>query len=442
MQLFNFTPKASKKAAVPSLPPSARTAEMEAAILRWEEIFLGQGDWRSPKRPRTLALAASCSQYLSRLICGELELSLGDSPRAKFLKAAFDKEVAPQLPMALQQALATGSVALKPYVEGDKLKLEWLGSHSFYPAAGGGMVFLSRSAANGKEYLRSEYHRFAEGRYCISSAAYACDPAGRPTHPVDLSKVPAWKDSPAELAIEGLEQPLYAIWRLPLANTVDGSAEAVGLFANGEGLLRDMDRLYNDYCFEFETARRKVILREDTLRMKRDGSPVLPHWEHADDVFLPLDFGGDSQPFSDYSPAIREQPYREALNQLLRLFERSCGLSEGTFSLGEKGAITATQVISQDRRTYYTVREIQTQGKAAMEELLSAMDALCSLYGIGGEGAYEATVTFGDGIFEDSAVEFERRLKLVDLGMKPELLLSWYFGSSEEGAKQMMKGSE
>lgn len=49
------------------------------------------------------------------------------------------------------------------------------------------------------------------------------------------------------------------------------------------------------------------------------------------------------------------------------------------------------------------------------------------------------SITFGDGVLEDTEKEFQRRLQLAQAGFyKPELLLSWYFGCSEEKALTMM----
>ena len=186
-----------------------------------------------------------------------------------------------------------------------------------------------------------------------------------------------------------------------------------------EDCLESIDKIYNDYCYEFLSARRKLILREDALRLDKNGRPVLPHTEGADDVYLPLDLAGDSAAFGDYTPNIREESYRNALNQLLRCYEAQCGLSAGSLSMDERGALTATEVLAQDRRTYYTVSSIQQQGRAALEQLAAAMDALMSLYGMG-RGEYRLSIRFGDSLMEDVGSEFARRLKLVELGMKPE----------------------
>lgn len=439
------------KGKVPSslLPPSARSREMEQAIQRWQDMICGKGWWLSRKRPRSLQLAALSCQYLSRFVTAELEVSVTGkeaavSDKAALLQDCLQNDVFPNLSQAVQTVAAGGQAIWKPYVSGGRLKVECLRADQFYPVADakGGMVFLSYCEQNGKQYLRSEYHRMQPQGYQISNRAYLCDFSGRPQREVALATVKEWEELEAEIGIQGLEQPLWARWSLPFTNCIDGSGEAVAMFAAGETCLADLDRLYNDYCYEFESARRKLILREDALRMDNNGRPILPQSEGADDVYLPLDLPGDSSmAFGDYTPEIRENSYRQAINQLLRLYELQCGLSSGSFSLDEKGALTATEVISQDRRSYYTVCEVQRQGKAALEQLVQALSALCDLYDLA-EGDYELSVCFGDSIFEDTATEFERRWKLVELGMKPELLLAWYFGKNEEVARAMLQNQE
>ena len=58
-------------------------------------------------------------------------------------------------------------------------------------------------------------------------------------------------------------------------------------------------------------------------------------------------------------------------------------------------------------------------------------------------GKYEISFTFGDGVLEDTEKEFARRKQLVDGGyMKPEKLLAWYFGVSEEEAAEMIPAQQ
>ncbi|MDE5885822.1 MAG: hypothetical protein K2H29_12205, partial [Oscillospiraceae bacterium] len=47
----------------------------------------------------------------------------------------------------------------------------------------------------------------------------------------------------------------------------------------------------------------------------------------------------------------------------------------------------------------------------------------------------EITCTWGDSVLEDTDKEFQRRLQLVTSGnLKPEKMIAWYFGCSEEEA--------
>ncbi len=428
------------------LPPSARSKAMEDALEQWFRIFQGQPDWLSHKRPRTLKLAAASTQYLARLVCAELQLQAEGGERAQLLQEALEQSLLPQLPSAVQLAMVGGAVALKPYVKEGRLALECLGAQHFSPVLSKDgreqMAFFSYCSLEKQQYLRVELHSFEEGLYHISNRAYLCDSSGKARKQVSLEHIPPWKDVQEDLYIQGLNAPLYAIWRMPFSNSVDGSEQPVSLYASAVQVLEDIDRLYNDYCYEFASARRKMILREDALRMKRDGSPILPHSDGADDVFLPLDMPGETAAFGDYTPDIRESAYRQALAQLLRLYEMLCGVSAGSFSMEENGALTATEVIAKDRKTYYTVQEIQQQGRAALSQLCEAMDALASLCDLGKQSHWKLNISFGDSVFEDSDKEFQRRLKLVELGMKPELLLAWYFDRSEEAARDMMKKEE
>lgn len=51
------------------------------------------------------------------------------------------------------------------------------------------------------------------------------------------------------------------------------------------------------------------------------------------------------------------------LKAILHMVENQCHLSPGTLAIDERtGAVTATQIISQDRTTYNTCTAIQQQG--------------------------------------------------------------------------------
>ena len=77
-----------------------------------------------------------------------------------------------------------------------------------------------------------------------------------------------------------------------------------------------------------------------------------------------------------------------------------------------------------------------------LDNLLYAMDVITTLYGLAPEGAYEKSVTWGDGILEDTEAEYQRRWAQVLAGkLRPELFMSWYYGCTEEEALEMIPNS-
>ena len=154
-----------------------------------------------------------------------------------------------------------------------------------------------------------------------------------------------------------------------------------------------------------------------------------------------LDTGEGGQPFDDYTPEIRVEAYQKAIDVQLRLIERQCGFTEGTFTLDVRtGRMTATQVTSDDRDTYSTIKSIQDRGlKQGLEDVIYIYNVYATLGDLAPAGDVEPSVTFGDSVFEDTGTEFGRRKQLVDGGyLKPEKLISWYFGCSDEEALSYM----
>ncbi len=151
---------------------------------------------------------------------------------------------------------------------------------------------------------------------------------------------------------------------------------------------------------------------------------------------------GAQKLYDDYTPEMRIEAYQRALNVQLRLLESQCGFSVGTFSFDVRGgdAKTATQVLAEDRTTFNMVRAIQEQGlRQGLCDLVYIYAAYAHLYKLGpakGRGTITPWVHFGDSVFEDTAMEFARRKALADAGLlRAEKLLSWYFGISEETAR-------
>lgn len=123
------------------------------------------------------------------------------------------------------------------------------------------------------------------------------------------------------------------------------------------------------------------------------------------------------------------------LDKLLKRIEFNCYLSYGTLSDPQNVDKTAEEIKASKQRSYSAVCDIQKALQRALSHLVWVMDLYASLYNLAPRGEYMTSFTWGDGVMENTDTEFVRRKGLVDGGyLKPEKLLAWYFGISEEDA--------
>ncbi len=404
---------------------------MREQIKMWFTRFCSEED--------SLHLMAVVSAHIAHLTNAELQVAVQGGERAQYLQAILQRQVLPRMHEAVQLMCIGGQVVLKPVVQNKQVGIELVSAERFFPLAYDvtGMVtdafFTDTRETNGICYTRLERHTLQNNEYVVTNEAFV-NSGGVLGARVNLSVVDDWGQLQEETVMQGILRPLFGCFRMPGVNHIDpASPLPVSLFARCMDTLDGIDKLYEDYLWEFKSGKRKKIV--DELCVRRDLKTGKIMLEDADE-YIKLNLQGQEQMFTDYTPHIRQEEYQNGLNQLLRLLEMQVGVSSGTFSFDTaRRALTATQVISEDRTTYYTITDIQRAAGAAIEELLQALDALATLYHLAPVGEYKASIQFGDSVFEDTQSEFDRLKAMVEMGMRPQKLLAWYFNVDEETAK-------
>lgn len=415
------------------LSDSAVSAEMKSATDIWWEAFRGALPLPQTHRNfKPLPTAYTSTAYLAQLVTGEIKFEIADES----LNAFVQKNLIPNLDRITQLTLVGGYTVIKPYItQTGEIFFDVGTSRDFLPMAldeNGHItegVFFERIRYKGRIYERREHHTFINGVHNVRNTAVLY--GTRRTVP--LTDIPRW----AMLLPEGRipsDIPMIATFRTPYANNVDLDSELpVSIFANSIGTLHEIDTAHSEYLAEFRKMSAKVFA-DDTVMGRNEGIP--------DDYFVKVDGDGKTaidQQIMVYSPQIREEAHRAAINSELRLYEVQIGVSSGTFSFDtNKGLVTATQVLSEDRTTYNTVCQIQKQLRPVLEALSRIVVTLARFYGIGCEDG-ECAIEFGDSVFEDTGTEFNRRMQIVQAGLlKPEIFISWYFGVPVERAVEML----
>ena len=125
----------------------------------------------------------------------------------------------------------------------------------------------------------------------------------------------------------------------------------------------------------------------------------------------------------DNSVGLRIAEHVDGINANLAILCSQVGYDPGTLSFdAQKGLKTATEVISEDSKTFGTVRGNENGVKDALENMVRAIFDLAERHNITWEGrpvseltqgGYNIAVKFDDSIIQDRAAEIDEGIKLV-----------------------------
>lgn len=408
----------------------AMAGEMET----WRRAFCREGPWSGGA-----GLAATLTGYAATLVTNELELRWGTGDRAAYF-AAQTPALTARLHEAVQLAAVFGWAVLRPVVEEGKFCFQLWAPGQVFPTrfSADGAITAGYFADRRGEYLRVEEFSYGKGTLTLRNRAYRArgEVLGQE---VPLSVRPEWENISPELVLSGLRGPLFGVIKMPFANTVEPvSPLPVSLYAGAVESMAEFDRVYGDFLYELHSGRRKNIIERGAIVPEGRRKGLFRGTKYLDpttDTYI-LDPQEEHSPFQDYSPEIRTEQYLSGLKTILHIIENQCHLSPGSLSIDQRtGAMTATEVISQDKTTYNTCAAIQNRGLTpGLLAVMDAMEDLADLYGMAPAGDTQKAIVYGDGIFEDTQKEFERRMEMAREGViGKDAVREWYFGKGEEG---------
>lgn len=447
----------------------ATSAQMDNAVDLWRKMYINHPPWEGgEKAVAPLNLPASIAEEMARLTLTEFSLEVRGSQRANFIneQLAVYKE---NLNDIVERWAALGGIAIKPYVSGNdcngnptEIHLDINSANRFYPTAFNsnkevtGAVFVDSKNIGDYIYTRLEHHNLTGNIYTVRNRAYRSERINSTgasiscstpfLHEIPLDSVDEWAGLEPEVEIVGITEPLFVYVRIPRANNVDPESPlGASVFSRAVSTIEQADRQYSRTLWEYEAAEAAIFADSSLFKKDKSGNTVLDKGEARLYKTFELDDVTDkSLLLKEYAPAIRDISLFNGLNELLRLIETQCGLAYGTLSNVGDVEKTATEIKMSKQRSYTTIHTMQMAWERGIDRMLSVMDTLCTLYNLAPAGIIEKTCTWGDGVLEDTEVEYNRRFSMVSAGlMKPATFLSWYLGISEgEAIKNIMPGRE
>jgi len=216
--------------------------------------------------------------------------------------------------------------------------------------------------------------------------------------------------------------------RTPILNCVDGSADAVAVFAPAMELIAAVDENEAQLRGEFRRGQSRIIVSRDMLDENR---------QLSSEVFVGLDEDPDRVGITVFSPQLREQSYLARKQEYLRNIESVIGLKRGTLSDVNMDQRTATEVAASAADYNLTVMDLQRMWQSAAEQVMVLCGQLAGLYGLP-IGDCTVSVDWGNGVLYDEDVMWQEYLQMVKDGLiKPEIALGWRFGMQADTEEEL-----
>ena len=321
-------------------------------------------------------------------------------------------------------------------------------------------VFISRQAKDGYYYTRLEWHKWDGLTYWISNEAYRSEyKQNSAKEPQDilgfrypLSAVYPFLDE--QTPLQGLSTSLFAYYRPAIANNLDDDSPlGVSIYANALSTLKALDICYDSFVQEFRLGRKRIIVPAQCLRTVQD--PVTKEYRRffdaTDEAYVALKSDDtDALKIQDNTVSLRVGEHEQAINALLSILCLQVGFSAGTFTFDRaQGLKTATEVISENSKTYKTIKGNQLQVKNAITQVIDAIVQVASLYDVHWNGTsirtlsalgWETKVVFDDSILQDRQTNINEGILLANNGlMSKKRFLMEKLGYTEEEAAQELE---
>jgi A118 family predicted phage portal protein len=258
-------------------------------------------------------------------------------------------------------------------------------------------LFISRIAKNGYYYTRLEWHRWNGLTYTITNELYRSEMRKGAAEGEDqdilgvrwpLADIYPYLE---EETVIPVSESLFTYWRTPIANNLDDNSPlGMSVYGNALETLHALDICYDSFVSEFRLGRKRIIVPARCIKTVIDPVTGAPerYFDPNDEVYeaLATDTAEDLH-IQDNSVELRVEEHIRAINAFLSILCLQTGFSAGTFTFDQHtGLKTATEVVSENSKTYKTIKTIQNQVAPAIEHLVRNIIDVAVLYEMDYEG--------------------------------------------------------
>lgn len=412
---------------------------MKQAIGDWYSLYYNKE--RTEKEDPCQQIPFTIVRKLAKTTFSEYTASAKSDFTEAVLKALDKKRKT-----AMQKALIGGECLLKPVPTAKGFRFGVVDRRNilvFGRDSDGRMTDIGTAeitARNQFYYTLLERRTVDAGGYlAIRNFLYRSATSGVLGHQVSLQSLPEYAELPDE---HTFTVPIGSIGmatlRTPVENCVDGSHDAVSVYAPAAGLIHNINVNEAQLSGEFDRGESRIIVSSDMLERKKDGRRVF-----SDHVFTGFDEDPETLGINIFSPALREQSFLNRKQEYLRNVESIIGLKRGLLSEVEAADRTAKEITSSEGDYNLTIIDFQEAWEDAVREAVRLCGILGQMYRIPGAhevGEDDIAFDWGNGVLYDEEATWVDMKDQVARGLlKPEIAVGWRYGMPYDTEAQRQK---
>lgn len=423
---------------------------------------------RKHRKLNHLPIARTASRKIASLVYNEqAEITADDDTLNDFLNDMLGNDrFNKNFERYLESCLALGGLAMRPYVDGDKIRVAFIQAPVFLPLqsntqdVSSAAILTKTIKSEGKNnvyYTLVEFHEWVtkdgdtygstkdKSLYRITNELYKSRTDSTLGERVNLSEL--YPDLEPVTVLKDLSRQLFTYLKTPGMNNKDiNSPLGLSIFDNAKTTIDFINRTYDEFMWEVKMGQRRVLVPEQMTQLKvqdEQGNITFKRrFDVEQNVYMQVAAGNmDSGNITDLTTPIRSSDYISAIAEGLKLFEMQIGVSNGMFTFDGQGVKTATEIVSENSDTYQMRNSIVALVEQSIKELCVSMCELGNAVGIY-KGTVpeldEISVNLDDGVFTDRHAELDYWAKMVAAGLVPKTMaIEKTLNVTEEQAKEI-----
>lgn len=416
---------------------------------KWHDVEYHTIDGLKSRKMDTLNMPKTAAAEMASLVYNEkCEISIDSDAVSELIEDVFKvNKFDKKFQDYLEYSFAHGGMVIKPYIENDRIMLSFVTADCFIPISWRNdsiyeAVFPFEFMEKDKKYTHLEWHLWEQDVYVIRNEVYESqngEDLGRKVNLKDF--FPGLEE---EVKLTGIKRSIFSYFKPNTANNIDTkSPMGISIYANAMDTMKSIDTMFDSLHREFRLGKKRIIVPAhmvSTIIDPETGQPTR-YFDSTDETYEAMDGDMDENKLQDISVELRVDEHIAAINAMLNLFAMQTGFSAGTFTFDGESMKTATEVVSEQSKTFKSKQSHEVIIEAALQELIGSIVVMGELYGmISAPGEYEVSVTFDDSIAEDKSAEIDQQTQLVSARLQSrKRAVIKIHGVTEEEADEILQ---